>query len=223
MYKTSFKIFLILCLASNLFADTNNTPIEQQEKSEDKIVAYLGLEKNVSKNVLKKETKRVFLTGYEQELEKKSDDDYEINGVFSMEKKLSNKQLKQYNITGVESKFDLSDRDLKNIYDIDGTESFKYSKKLFFTKYQKAQIDYLEMERKYKTLVLDKEISLKKQLLDEELTNEFADVFFIDELSKDIKSLAVDKETVNINVDKKIRYVLTPDQYLKYKQKQNKK
>lgn len=207
MYKTSFKIFLILCLASNLFADTNNTPIEQQEKSEDKIVAYLGLEKNVSKNVLKKETKRVFLTGYEQELEKK----------------LSNKQLKQYNITGVESKFDLSDRDLKNIYDIDGTESFKYSKKLFFTKYQKAQIDYLEMERKYKTLVLDKEISLKKQLLDEELTNEFADVFFIDELSKDIKSLAVDKETVNINVDKKIRYVLTPDQYLKYKQKQNKK
>ena len=63
----------------------------------------------------------------------------------------------------------------------------------------------------------------KKKLLDEELAGGFTDVFLIDELSKEIKILVVDKETVNINVDKKIRYILAPEQYLKYKEQQSKK
>ncbi|MBR4633365.1 MAG: hypothetical protein IKO48_08645, partial [Elusimicrobia bacterium] len=96
-------------------------------------------------------------------------------------------------------------------------------KKLVFTKYQKAQINYLELERKSKLFALEKEMSLRKKTLDEELAKKFQDVFLINDISEEIKKLAVDIETVNINVDKKIRYVLDPEQYLQYKQLQNDK
>ncbi|MCR4662484.1 MAG: hypothetical protein K5622_01190 [Endomicrobiaceae bacterium] len=196
-YKLFLKLFLLLFLSANLFADVDSKKEKQYS--------------NIS------------ISGNENSLEKKSDDNYEVNGIFSAEKYLCNKNYTQYNITGTENKFNLSDNELKNTYNIDGTEEKVSSKKLFLTKSQEAQIDYLEMERKYKILALDKEIILKKKMLYEELVNDFSDVFLIEELSKDIKLLAVDKETVNINVDKKIRYVLSAEQYLKYKQQQNKK
>ena len=91
------------------------------------------------------------------------------------------------------------------------------------TKYQQAQVDYLEIERRSKILALDKEISYRRKLLDEELANDMYDAFTVDEISKEIKELVLDKETVNLNVDKKLRYVLDSDQYLKYKQKQKNK
>ena len=228
-YKIFFKMFLILCLASNLCADISGNHIQQKENNENKNVAYLGLEKKVSEETNVKnnnkynEKKYLDVTGEEENTKKQFSENYDVNGVFSLSNFLSNKKSVKYNITGIENKFNLSDKELKSVYNIDGTEIVRYSKKAFLTKYQKAQIEYLEMERKYKTLVLDNEIKLKKKMLDEELASDFSDVFLIDELSKDIKSLAIDKETVYINVEKKIRYVLSPDQYLKYKQKQNKK
>ncbi|MBR3627894.1 MAG: hypothetical protein IKN42_03485 [Elusimicrobia bacterium] len=222
-------MFLILCLASNLCADISGNHIQQKENNENKNVAYLGLEKKVSEETNVKnnnkynEKKYLDVTGEVENTKKQFSENYDVNGVFSLSNFLSNKKSVKYNITGIENKFNLSDKELKSVYNIDGTEIVRYSKKAFLTKYQKAQIEYLEMERKYKTLVLDNEIKLKKKMLDEELASDFSDVFLIDELSKDIKSLAIDKETVYINVEKKIRYVLSPDQYLKYKQKQNKK
>ena len=213
-YKIFFKMFLILCLASNLFADINNNSLEQQEKSENKSVTYQNLEQNTSestdlKNIDKqKEEKEHFIADHEKKLEKY----------------LDNKKSVQYSITGLENVFKLSDKELKHVYNIDGTETTGCSAKISLTRYQKEQLKYLEMERKYKILVLDNEINLKKKMLSEELASDFSDVFLIDELSKNIKSLAVDRETVDINVEKKIRYVLSPEQYLQYKQnKKNQK
>ena len=111
----------------------------------------------------------------------------------------------------------------KNVYNIDGRELYSYSKRLVLTRYQQAQVDYLEIERRSKLLALDKEISYRRKLLDEELANDMYDAFTVDEISKEIKELVIDKETVNLNVDKKLRYVLDSDQYLKYKQKQKSK
>jgi len=116
-----------------------------------------------------------------------------------------------------------SQNNVKNVYNIDGRELYSYSKRLALTKYQQAQVDYLEIERKSKILALDKEISYRRKLLDEELANDMYDAFTVDEISKEIKELVIDKETVNLNVDKKLRYVLDSDQYLKYKQKQKNK
>lgn len=201
-YKLLFKIFVILCFLSNFFIVANGKTLEKKSSRQDDIVKN-DSEKNIMQPL------------YE---------DYdESNDMFSMNKSLKNKRFVQYNITGMENKFNLSDKELKKVYNINGTEIVKYSKKLLLTKYQKAQIEYLEMERKYKTLILDNEIKLKKKMLNEELASDFADVFLIDALSKDIKSLAVDKQTVDINVEKKIRYILTSEQYLKYRKKQNKK
>ena len=218
-YKLFFKIFFVLYFASNLFVDVSGEYLEKKDKNEDKNIAYLGLEKKASN-----EKEYLYITGNEKKVEKELNEKDEANGngVFSVHKILGNKKSVQYNITGIENKFSLSDKELKNIYNIDGTEKVKYSKKLLLTKYQKAQIEYLEMERNCKTLVLDNEINLKKKMLNEELARNLADVFLIDELSKEIKLLAVDKETVDINVDKKIRYVLTQEQYLEYKQKNKK-
>ena len=191
-----YKLFLQLFLI--LFLVSNlfadiKNNVEQKEN--DNNVAYLGIEKESSKK----------------------------NGIFSIKKDLNNKKSIQYNITGSENKFNLTDKELKNVYDIDDKEIAKYSRKLFLTKFQQAQIDYLEMERKSKISALDKEISSREKMLDEELANDFSDAFLIDALTKEIKALVVDKVTVNINIDKKIRYVLDSQQYLKYKQKQNKK
>ena len=127
-----------------------------------------------------------------------------------------------YDVTGLEARFNTENKD-KNTFEVDGREIYKYSKKLSLTKYQKAQIDYLEMERKSKILVINKELNYRKKLLDEELANELQDAFIIEEISREIKMLAADRETVNINVDKKIRYVLDSEQYLIYKRNKNKK
>ncbi len=191
-YKLFFKLFLILFLTSNLFADIKSN-IDQKEN--DSNIAYLGIEKQSAKK----------------------------DGVFSIQKDLSNKKSIQYNITGAENKFNLTYKELKNVHNIDGREIAEYSRKLFLTKFQQAQIDYLEMERKSKISALDKEISSREKMLDEELASVFSDAFLIDALTKEIKALVVDKVTVNINIDKKIRYVLDSQQYLRYKQKQNKK
>ena len=198
--KLLFKIFVIFCFLSNFFIVVNAKTLEQKSSKQD-------IKKSNDKNIA-------------QQVEEA----YNGSGdVASMSKSSENKRYIQYNITGAENKFNLSDKELRNIYNVEGTEIVKYSRKLILTKYQEAQINYLEMERKYKTLILDKEINLKKKMLNEELASDFLDVFLIDALSRDIKLLAVDKEIVNINVDKKIRYVLTPEQYLKYKRKQNRK
>ena len=127
-----------------------------------------------------------------------------------------------YNVTGSEYKFRRS-YDPKKMFVIDGTEIMGFSDKLIFTKYQKAQLDFLEMEKQCKFSVLDKEISSRKKMIDDELSKSYFDIFVIDELSKEIKILTADKEKVDINVEKKIRYVLSPEQYVKYKEKQNKK
>ena len=72
-------------------------------------------------------------------------------------------------------------------------------------------------------MVINKELNYRKKLLDEELANELQDAFIIEEISREIKMLAADRETVNINVDKKIRYILDSEQYLIYKRNKNKK
>lgn len=220
-YKIFFKMFLILFSASVLFADVNNNSLEQQGKTENEKVSYQNSEKSTSestdlKNIDKqKEEKEHFIADHEKKLEKYLD---EKQNTFPSSKSLDNEKLAQYNITGLENTFKLSDKELKHTYNINGTETTGKSAKISLTKYQQEQLKYLEMERKYKILVLDNEINLKKKMISEELASDFSDVFLIEELSKSIKSLAVDRETVDINVEKKIRYVLSPEQYLKYKQ-----
>ena len=211
-YKIVFKLFLVFFFVSNLFAAN----VKQESKEEDNNVAYLSLQKQVSREYritgnFKKDNKynKKYVV-YARLSNDKQDD---------TEKDASNNK---YSVSGNEAGFDLLNTNSGVIYNISGNE-VQIPRRLSFTEYQKAQVNYLEMERKYKTLALEKEISSKKKILDEELTSEFSDVFLIDALSREIKALAVDKETVNINIDKKIRYVLPPEQYLKYKQKQNKK
>lgn len=137
-----------------------------------------------------------------------------------------NKMVKKgtvYNLTGAENRFNLTYTQKQKIYDINGTEEVnESSKKITFTKLQKEQLKNIEMEKKYKILVLDKEIASRRKSLDEELAKENFDVYFINKLSDEIKQLVVDKETININTDKKIRYVLSPKQYIEYKEKQKK-
>ncbi|MBQ3943529.1 MAG: hypothetical protein II669_04345, partial [Elusimicrobia bacterium] len=127
------------------------------------------------------------------------------------------------NFFNLNNKEPLANKNSDAFYDIAGKKVLTDPKKLVFTKYQKAQINYLELERKSKLFALEKEMSLRKKTLDEELAKKFQDVFLINDISEEIKKLAVDIETVNINVDKKIRYVLDPEQYLQYKQLQNDK
>ena len=142
------------------------------------------------------------------------------------QKESLNKTIKKgtvYNLTGAENRFNLTYTQRQKIYDINGTEEVNESlKKLTFTKLQQEQLKNIEMEKKYKILVLDKEIASRRKSLDEELAKENFDIYFINKLSDEIKQLVVDKETININTDKKIRYVLSPKQYIEYKEKQNK-
>ena len=217
-YKLFLISFLMVSFTCGLFAETKVNNVKQTSKEkETNSVAYLGLERDISKQ-------------------------YRITGNFKKDKKYNEKvaryirqererleRMKRaqensvvYDVTGLEARFNTENKD-KNTFEVDGREIYKYSKKLSLTKYQKAQIDYLEMERKSKILVINKELNYRKKLLDEELANELQDAFIIEEISREIKMLAADRETVNINVNKKIRYVLDSEQYLIYKRNKNKK
>ncbi len=185
----------------------------------DKKYFVTGVEVDVSQSLDNKN--RYFITG----LETDKPSSRKVSGKNSKKKnvKTSVKKGTVYNLTGSENKFNLTYSEKQKIYNINGTEEInKSSKKVFFTKFQKEQLNNIEMEKKYKILVLDKEISSRRKSLNEELSKEFFDVYFIDKLSDEIKQLVVDKETVTINADKKIRYVLSPKQYVEYKSKQNK-
>ena len=217
-YKLFLISFLMVSFTCGLFAETKVNSVKQtSNEKETNSVAYLGLERDISKQ-------------------------YRITGNFKKDKKYNEKvaryirqererleRMKRaqensvvYDVTGLEARFNTENKD-KNTFEVDGREIYKYSKKLSLTKYQKAQIDYLEMERKSKILVINKELNYRKKLLDEELANELQDAFIIEEISREIKMLAADRETVNINVDKKIRYILDSEQYLIYKRNKNKK
>lgn len=238
IYSILLKLLLIFFLSVNLFAATkvvDTDRVNKVVKNDKGNVAYLGLQKNAPKKYkvtgnLNKDNKyndkmdkanKIFITGKEQNGQNVNS----ANNTKLKSNKIKSKSKTKvyvYNITGTENKFNLTENEKRNIYDIDGREISSYSKKLVLTKYQKAQIDYLEMERKYKILAIEKELDLKKKMLDEELSKDFYDVYYVEDLSNEIKKLAVDKETVSINVAKKIRYVLDSDQYLKYKEQQKK-
>lgn len=201
-----------------LFAETKVNNVKQTpSEKETNSVAYLGLERDLSKQYritgnLKKDKK------YNEKVARYIRQERER--LERMKRAQENSIV--YDVTGMEARFNTEKKD-KNTFEVDGREIYKYSKKLSLTKYQKAQIDYLEMERKSKILVINKELNYRKKLLDEELSNELQDAFIIEEISREIKMLAADRETVNINVDKKIRYVLDSEQYLIYKRNKNKK
>ena len=216
-YKLFLSLFLIFSFTCVLFAENKVNSVKQSpKKQETNSVSYLGSEKDMSNR-------------------------YRVTGDFKKDKKYNEKVAKYvrqkrdrfermkraqensvvYEVTGLEARFNAEDKN-KNTFEPEDRE-IKNSKKLSLTKYQKAQIEYLEMERKSKILVINKELNYRKKLLDEELANELQDAFIIEEISREIKILAADKETVNINVDKKIRYVLDREQYLIYKRNQNKK
>lgn len=215
-YKLFLILFLIFSFTYDLFAETKVNDVKQQvstKKENDNGVAYLDSEKDLPKQYK--------ITG---NIEK----DKKYNEKFARYLRQERERLERikraqensivYDVTGMEARFNTEKKEKK-----DGKEIYKYSRKLSLTKYQKAQIDYLEMERKSKILVINKELNYRKKMLDEELANEIQDAFIIEEISREIKMLAADKETVNINVDKKIRYVLDSEQYLMYKQNKNKK
>ena len=216
-YKLFLISFLIFSFACTLFAENKVNSTKQTSVSEDKSVAYLGSEREAFKqykvtgNVKKDRKYNEQVTRYIQQ---------ERERLERLKRARENSVV--YDITGMENKFSMMQKD-KNTFDIDGREIYKYSKKLSLTKYQKAQIEYLELERKSKISTINKEISYRRKLLDEELANEMQDVFIIEEISREIKILAADRETININVDKKIRYVLDSEQYLIYKRNMEKK
>lgn len=217
-YKLFLISFLMVSFTCGLFAETKVNNVKQTpSEKETNSVAYLGLERDLSKQYritgnLKKDKK------YNEKVARYIRQERER--LERMKRAQENSVV--YDVTGLEARFNTENKD-KNTFEVDGREIYKYSKKLSLTKYQKAQIDYLEMERKSKILVINKELNYRKKLLDEELANELQDAFIIEEISREIKMLAADRETVNINVDKKIRYVLDSEQYLIYKRNKNKK
>ncbi|MBR3655299.1 MAG: hypothetical protein IKN62_07730 [Elusimicrobia bacterium] len=216
-YKLFLISFLIFSCSFTLFAENKVNSTKQTSAEENKSVAYLGLERDVFKqyrvtgNVKKDRKYNEKVSRYIQQ---------ERERLERLKRARENSVV--YDITGMENKFSMMQKD-KNTFDIDGREIYKYSKKLSLTKYQKAQVDYLEMERKSKISSINKEISYRRKLLDEELAKEMQDVFIVEDISREIKILAADRETVNINVDKKIRYVLDSEQYLIYKRNIEKK
>ncbi len=216
-YKLFLISFLIFSCSFTLFAENKVNITKQTSAEENKSVAYLGLERDVFKqyrvtgNVKKDRKYNEKVSRYIQQ---------ERERLERLKRARENSVV--YDITGMENKFSMMQKD-KNTFDIDGREIYKYSKKLSLTKYQKAQVDYLEMERKSKISTINKEISYRRKLLDEELAKEMQDVFIVEDISREIKILAADRETVNINVDKKIRYVLDSEQYLIYKRNIEKK
>lgn len=239
MHKIFFKLFIILFLSINLFAAKKNTNVDRINKivkNEKEGVAYLGLQKEAPKQYritgnFKKDNKynkkkysfdKIFISGQEQTFESTKDNNLD-KGIFFIENDLNKIKTVVYNITGSEKKFDLSDSEKRKVYNIDDREISTFSKKLILTKYQKAQIDYLEMEKKYKIFAIEKEISLRKKMLNEELSKDDHDIFLVEKLSGEIKLLAIDRKAVYVDVDKKIRCVLDFGQYLKYKEKQKKK
>ena len=61
-----------------------------------------------------------------------------------------------YNLTGAENRFNLTYTQRQKIYDINGTEEVNEDlKKISFTKLQREQLKNIEMEKKYKILILD--------------------------------------------------------------------
>ena len=202
-----------------------------------------NIEKDQKINRKKKDNKnnndkRIFITGAENDVVVNDKNRYSVTGLETgktyksvlnkkNDSKTKNKNVKKrmtYNLTGAENRFNLTYAERQKIYNINGTEEVNKSlKKLTLTKFQKDQLNNIEMEKKYKLLALDKEIASRKKSLNEELSKEYFDVYFINKLSDEIKQLVVDKETVTINTDKKIRYVLTPQQYIEYKAQQSKK
>ncbi|WP_372518875.1 hypothetical protein [Candidatus Ruminimicrobiellum ovillum] len=199
-----FILFAVVFLAGNLVAASQQSPnIKKSTKEKNGSVAYLGLEKRASD--VKTTDKN-----------KKNVKDTDVN-VSDSEKKEETPKSVVYYITGGENK--LINSKYKSIFDVDGRELYNYSKSLAFTKYQQAQVDYLELERRSKIFALDREISIRRKMLDEELANDMYDVFVVEEIARELKNLVVDKETVNLNIDKKLRYVLDSEQYLKYKRK----
>ncbi len=200
--KILFNLLAIVFIAGNLMAAPQNQNIKKDTKTKNGSVAYLGLERRASE--VEKSDKKITK---------------EVNTDFSAAKKEEKPKSIIYYITGGESKSELLNNRYKSAFDVDGREIYKYSKSLAFTKYQQAQVDYLELERRSKILALDREISYRRKMLDEELANDMYDVFLVEEIAREIKALVVDKETVNLNIDKKLRYVLDSEQYLRYKQK----
>ncbi len=216
MIMKKCKFFLVVSLffilISNLFAGVDKTA--QIIEKKDNSAACSDLKKNISR-------------------------EYKITGQFAKDSKYNKKEkFVDYVVVdnSIDNKInnsvyhkplnetrDLLFREDSKVFDITGREVSGYSRKLVFTKYQKAQIQYLEMEKKSKISTLDKEISSRKKSLIEELAKDMHDVFVVDALSKEIKELTIDKETVSINVDKKLRYILDSEQFLKYKEQQNKK
>lgn len=206
--KFFMVVFLFFVLISNLFAGVDNS-VQIIEKKDSNVIYF-----NMSR-------------------------EYKITGQFDKDIKYNKKEKFVEYVVGdnnIDSKINNSvyhkplkeTKDLlfkkdSKVFDITGREVSGYSGKLVFTKYQKAQIEYLEMERKSKNSTLDKEIYSRRKSLIEELAKDMHDVFVVDALSREIKELVSDKETVNINVDKKLRYVLDSEQFLRYKKAQSKK
>ena len=200
-YGIFFILFAIVFIVGNLFAAPQNTNVKKSIKEKSGSVAYLGLEKRAS------------------EVKPSDKNKKDVKDTDSVVSDAEKPQSVVYYITGGETKVKLRNGSYKSIFDVEGRELYNYSKSLVFTKYQQAQIDYLELERRSKTLTLDREIAVRRKMLDEELANDMYDVYIVEEIAREIKSLVVDKETVNLNIDKKLRYVLDSEQYLKYKQK----
>lgn len=213
-YKLFFVVSLLFVLISGSFASVDKSA--KISEKQGKGVACSDLSKNMSREYK--------ATGYFDKDNKYNKKErfveYAIDNTPTIDnrinKSISDRKLKEKSAV-------LFDDDSSNVFDITGREVSGYSRKLVFTKYQKEQIKYLEMEKKSKNSTLDKEIYSRKKSLYEELAKDMYDVYVVDSLSKEIKELMADKESVNINVDKKLRYVLDSEQFLKYKQLQDKK
>lgn len=134
-----------------------------------------------------------------------------------------NNGLSVYEVTGEENKFNLTYLDLRKVYNIDGSEDVQNAeKKLKLNDIQKSKLEYLEMEEKYKVGAIEKDLQIKKKMLEDELSKDNFDAYVIDNLSNDIKQLASDIEKIRIDAKKKTRRILLPEQYSQYELQKNK-
>lgn len=128
-----------------------------------------------------------------------------------------------YDITGDER--DFAPPSSNKVYNITGNERNEIvkTKKNGLSDFQKAKLEYFEMEENGKISALEKDLQTRKKMRDDEIAKPDCDVYAIDNLTEEIKMLTADIESVLIETKKKIRSIMFSDQYKKYEAKKNKK
>lgn len=90
------------------------------------------------------------------------------------------------------------------------------------TEFQENKLEYFKMEFDSKISVLSRDLSLKRKLFSEEITqpNDKVDILLLEQLADEIKYLATTVEQLWIDIELNIRNSMSYEQYAEFKLKQ---